>query len=53
MVKRYRPSSTSRAVTLLFGLPAIALFFWAGTKAVGQTPIIVACALVALGVFWP
>ncbi|WP_458788964.1 hypothetical protein [Dyella jiangningensis] len=49
MVKRYRPSSTSRAVTLLVGLPAIALFFWAGTKAVGQAPIIVACALVALG----
>ncbi|MFC5743777.1 hypothetical protein [Dyella tabacisoli] len=50
MVKSYRPSSTSQFVTLLVGLPGTALCFWVSAKAVGQAPILVACAFVALGV---
>lgn len=50
MVKNYVPASTSRAVTLLVGIPGIALCFWAGAKAVGQAPILVSCALVAVGI---
>lgn len=50
MIRSYRPTSISRFVTLLVGIPGIALCFWAGTKAVGQVPVIVACAFVALGV---
>lgn len=49
MVKSYRPTSISRFVTLLVGLPGIALCFWAGITLVGQAPVIVACAFVAAG----
>lgn len=50
MTKSYVPASTSRFVTLLIGLPGTALFLFVGVKAIDQAPIVVAFALVAVGI---
>jgi len=49
MVESYCPSSTARYVTLLVGVPGTALFVFAGVKGIGQIPVLLSCAFVALG----
>lgn len=50
MLKSYRPSSKSRLVTLLVGLPGAALFLFTGAIGVGQMPLLLSCAFFAVGI---
>lgn len=50
MVKSYRPSSRSRFVTLLVGVPGGAVFLFAGAKGINQIPLLLSCAFLALGI---
>ncbi|MET3653975.1 hypothetical protein [Dyella japonica] len=49
MIESYRPSSTSRSVMLLVGVPGTAIFWFVGIKAIGQVPLLLSCAFVAAG----
>lgn len=50
MVRYYSPSSSSRFIALLVGLPAIGLCFWVSVKALSDAPILVAGLFALLGV---